>query len=182
MISSLRSQYFLHGNVKSTQRSSGDCCVNCVLGSEDINHPKVGSVEALFHVSSPPCYRCHNLSRLLPPSSSVLAYQRPNAKKLRRIAQKAEKLTAKGVVTRRQKRLLVRPKLDDTAKKAELEPNNNPERDYYDIWRQECELCACFLCVCVCSMCVSSDDHILALWVFPSWEWEDKHGALVTVV
>ncbi|XP_056297794.1 ribosome biogenesis protein NOP53 [Pseudoliparis swirei] len=77
------------------------------------------------------------LDSKVPPPKDVLAYQRPNAKKLRRIAQKAEKLTAKGVVTRRQKRLLVRPKLDDTAKKAELEPNNNPERDYYDIWRQE---------------------------------------------
>ncbi|TNN38670.1 Glioma tumor suppressor candidate region gene 2 protein [Liparis tanakae] len=75
-------------------------------------------------------------SKVLPPKD-VLAYQRPNAKKLRRIAQKGEKLKGKGVVTRRQKRLMVRPKLDDTAKKAALEPNNNPQRDYYDIWRQE---------------------------------------------
>lgn len=36
MIASLRSQYFLHGNVKIKYRSSGDCCVNSVLGSEDV--------------------------------------------------------------------------------------------------------------------------------------------------
>ncbi|XP_035536913.1 ribosome biogenesis protein NOP53-like [Morone saxatilis] len=72
---------------------------------------------------------------LLPPS--VLAYQQPNAKKLRRIAQKAEQLEAKGVVPRRQKQLLNRRPVNRTAKKAVTEANNNPDRDYYDIWGQE---------------------------------------------
>ncbi|KAK5616313.1 hypothetical protein CRENBAI_014349 [Crenichthys baileyi] len=72
---------------------------------------------------------------LVPPPKDILAYQQPNAKKLRRIAQKAERLAAKGVVPRRQKRLLSRRPVDRTAKKAET--NNNPDRPYYDIWGQE---------------------------------------------
>ncbi|XP_044057236.1 ribosome biogenesis protein NOP53 isoform X2 [Siniperca chuatsi] len=74
---------------------------------------------------------------LVPPPKDVLAYQQPNAKKLRRIAQKAEQLAAKGVVPRRQKQLLNRRPLDRTAKKAVTEANNNPDRDYYDMWGQE---------------------------------------------
>lgn len=99
-------------------------------------------------------------------SPSVLAYQQPNAKKLRRSAQRAEQLAAKGVVPRRRKQLLNRRPVDRTAKKAETEANNNPGREYYDIWGQECE---CHIC-----MCLSSDDPILALPVFPSWECEDN--------
>lgn len=106
---------------------------------------------------------------------SVLAYQQPNAKKLRRIAQKAEQLAAKGVVPRRQKRLLNRHTVDRTTKKNETEANNNPDREYYDLWGQECK---CSLCVRPCvSICPSSDDPILALTVFPLWECEDTHGA-----
>ncbi|XP_029374332.1 ribosome biogenesis protein NOP53 isoform X2 [Echeneis naucrates] len=74
---------------------------------------------------------------LVPPAKDVLAYQQPNAKKLRRIAQKAEQLAAKGIVTRRQKRLANRQPLDRKAKKSVTEANNNPARDYYDIWGQE---------------------------------------------
>ncbi|XP_042342718.1 ribosome biogenesis protein NOP53 isoform X1 [Plectropomus leopardus] len=74
---------------------------------------------------------------LVPPPKDVLAYQQPNAKKLRRIAQKAEQLAAKGVVPRRQKQLLNRRPAEKTAKKAVTEANNNPEREYYDIWGQE---------------------------------------------
>ncbi|XP_068562674.1 LOW QUALITY PROTEIN: ribosome biogenesis protein NOP53 [Cebidichthys violaceus] len=74
---------------------------------------------------------------LIPAPKDVLAYQLPNAKKLRRIAQKAEQLAAKGVVPRRQKRLLNRQPVDGTAKKAATEANNNPKRAYYDIWNQE---------------------------------------------
>ncbi|XP_069003603.1 ribosome biogenesis protein NOP53 [Embiotoca jacksoni] len=74
---------------------------------------------------------------LIPAPKDVLAYQQPNAKKLRRIAQKAEQLAAKGVVPRRQKRLLNRRPVDRTTKKAVTEANNNPDRDYYDIWGQE---------------------------------------------
>ncbi|XP_049433508.1 ribosome biogenesis protein NOP53 isoform X1 [Epinephelus fuscoguttatus] len=74
---------------------------------------------------------------LVPPAKDVLAYQQPNAKKLRRIAQKAEQLAAKGVVPRRQKQLLNRRPVNRTAKKAVTEANNNPDREYYDIWGQE---------------------------------------------
>ena len=95
----------------------------------------------------------------------MLAYQQPNAKKLRRSAQRAEQLAAKGVVPRRRKQLLNRRPVDRTAKKkAEAEANNNPDREYYDIWGQECE--------CHIGICLSSDDPILALPVFPSWECE----------
>uniref|UniRef100_A0A669CFC0 Ribosome biogenesis protein NOP53 n=1 Tax=Oreochromis niloticus TaxID=8128 RepID=A0A669CFC0_ORENI len=75
-------------------------------------------------------------SRVAPPKD-VLAYQKPNAKKLRRAAERAEKLAAKGVVPRSKKRLLNRPVVDRTSKKTETEANNNPERDFYDIWGQE---------------------------------------------
>ncbi|XP_039987734.1 ribosome biogenesis protein NOP53 isoform X2 [Xiphias gladius] len=74
---------------------------------------------------------------LVPPPKDVLAYQQPNAKKLRRIAQKAEQLAAKGVVPRRQKQLPNRRPVDRKAKKAVTEANNNPDREYYDIWGQE---------------------------------------------
>uniref|UniRef100_A0A3B5L7E9 Ribosome biogenesis protein NOP53 n=1 Tax=Xiphophorus couchianus TaxID=32473 RepID=A0A3B5L7E9_9TELE len=74
---------------------------------------------------------------LVPPPKDILAYQQPNAKKLRRIAEKAERLAAKGVVPRKQKRLLNRRPIDRTVKKAVAEANNNPDRDYYDIWGQE---------------------------------------------
>uniref|UniRef100_M3ZK52 Ribosome biogenesis protein NOP53 n=1 Tax=Xiphophorus maculatus TaxID=8083 RepID=M3ZK52_XIPMA len=72
-----------------------------------------------------------------PHHNHILAYQQPNAKKLRRIAEKAERLAAKGVVPRKQKRLLNRRPIDRTVKKAVAEANNNPDRDYYDIWGQE---------------------------------------------
>ncbi|XP_018531543.1 ribosome biogenesis protein NOP53 [Lates calcarifer] len=74
---------------------------------------------------------------LVPPPKDVLAYQQPNAKKLRRIAQKAEQLAAKGVVPRRQKQLLNRRPVDKKVKAAVTEANNNPDREYYDIWGQE---------------------------------------------
>ncbi|CAJ1066179.1 ribosome biogenesis protein NOP53 isoform X2 [Xyrichtys novacula] len=74
---------------------------------------------------------------LVAPPKDVLAYQQPNAKKLRRIAQKAEQLAAKGVVPRRQRQLLNRRPVERTAKRAVTEANNNPDREYYDIWGQE---------------------------------------------
>ncbi|XP_023260941.1 ribosome biogenesis protein NOP53 isoform X2 [Seriola lalandi dorsalis] len=76
---------------------------------------------------------------LIPPPKDVLAYQQPNAKKLRRIAQKAEQLAAKGVVPQRRKQLPSRRPADRKAKKSVTEANNNPDREYYDIWGQECE-------------------------------------------
>lgn len=78
----------------------------------------------------------------------MLAYQQPNAKKLRRIAQKAEQLAAKGVVPRKQKLLLNRRLVQRTTKKAVAEANNNPNRDFYDMWEQERK--CCFFLVLVC--------------------------------
>ncbi|CAN9511111.1 unnamed protein product [Ophioblennius macclurei] len=77
-----------------------------------------------------------NSSLVLPPKD-VLAHQQPNAKKLRRVAQKAEQLAAKGVVPRKQRLLLKRQPVNRTAKKAVTEANNNPDRDFYDMWGQE---------------------------------------------
>uniref|UniRef100_A0AAX7UQ30 Ribosome biogenesis protein NOP53 n=1 Tax=Astatotilapia calliptera TaxID=8154 RepID=A0AAX7UQ30_ASTCA len=74
---------------------------------------------------------------LVAPPKDVLAYQKPNAKKLRRTAERAEKLAANGVVPRSKKRLLNRTVVDRMSKKTETEANNNPERDFYDIWGQE---------------------------------------------
>uniref|UniRef100_A0A7N6A0X5 Ribosome biogenesis protein NOP53 n=1 Tax=Anabas testudineus TaxID=64144 RepID=A0A7N6A0X5_ANATE len=87
---------------------------------------------------------------LVPPPKDVLAHQQPNAKKLRRIAQKAEQLAAKGVVPRRQKQLLRRQAVVRTAKKAVTEANNNPDREYYDIWGQESECCVLCACSSLC--------------------------------
>ncbi|KAG7237154.1 hypothetical protein INR49_032650 [Caranx melampygus] len=120
---------------------------------------------------------------LVPPPKDVLAHQQPNAKKLRRIAQKAEFLAAKGVVPRRQKQLASRRLVERKAKKSVTEANNNPDREYYDMWGQESESSVCMcddVMVCVC-VCVSSDDPILALPVFPLWECEDQHGAQETI-
>ncbi|XP_059186471.1 ribosome biogenesis protein NOP53 isoform X2 [Centropristis striata] len=74
---------------------------------------------------------------LVPAPKDVLAHQQPNAKKLRRIAQKAEQLAARGVVPRRQKLLLNRRTVTRTTRKSVTEANNNPDREYYDIWGQE---------------------------------------------
>ncbi|KAK7882791.1 hypothetical protein WMY93_028965 [Mugilogobius chulae] len=70
---------------------------------------------------------------LVPPPKDVLSYQQPNAKKVRR----SEHLAAKGAVPRRQKLLLNRRIVPRTTKNAVTEANNNPNRDYYDIWGQE---------------------------------------------
>ncbi|XP_010896954.1 ribosome biogenesis protein NOP53 isoform X2 [Esox lucius] len=71
---------------------------------------------------------------LVPPPKDILAHQQPNAKKLRRIAEKAAKLASLGVVTRRQKRLLNRRPARATVPKAETDANNFPERPFYDLW------------------------------------------------
>nr|XP_046172253.1 ribosome biogenesis protein NOP53-like [Oncorhynchus gorbuscha]XP_046172254.1 ribosome biogenesis protein NOP53-like [Oncorhynchus gorbuscha] len=73
---------------------------------------------------------------LVPPPKDVLAYQQPNAKKLRRIAENAEKLAAMGVLSRRQKRLLNR-RLATKTSKAKTAANNFPDRPYYDLWGGE---------------------------------------------
>ncbi|XP_077396473.1 ribosome biogenesis protein NOP53 [Festucalex cinctus] len=74
---------------------------------------------------------------LVPPIKDVLSYQQPNAKKLRNSAKRVEHLAAKGIVPRPQRKLLNRQTSNTTAKKAVTEANNNPKRDYYDIWGQE---------------------------------------------
>ncbi|XP_053729546.1 ribosome biogenesis protein NOP53 [Synchiropus splendidus] len=74
---------------------------------------------------------------LIPPPKDVCSYQQPNAKKLRRIAQRAEQLAAKGKVPRRQKLLLKRLQVEPKSHTTATEANNNPNRDYYDIWGQE---------------------------------------------
>lgn len=118
---------------------------------------------------------CASHWKILPSASppSVLAYQQPNAKKLRRKAQRAEQLAAKGVVTRRQKQLLNRRSVDRAAKKSLTQANNNPDRDFYDIWGQECECCMCVHIQWWSYLCTT---------VFPSWECEEKRGAQMTVV
>ncbi|XP_030633173.1 ribosome biogenesis protein NOP53 [Chanos chanos] len=72
----------------------------------------------------------------VPPPKDVLAHQRPNAKKERRIAQRAEKLAAKGVVPRRQKLLQLRraAAAAGTLVKEKPVPNTNPNRAFYDLW------------------------------------------------
>uniref|UniRef100_A0A667Y4A6 Ribosome biogenesis protein NOP53 n=1 Tax=Myripristis murdjan TaxID=586833 RepID=A0A667Y4A6_9TELE len=81
----------------------------------------------------------HQSSSVMCRLPSVLAHQKPNAKKLRRLAQRAERLAAKGVVPRKQRQLLNRRPVDKTAKKTATEANNNPDRGFYNLWGQEGE-------------------------------------------
>lgn len=71
----------------------------------------------------------------IPAPKDVLAYQQPNANKLRRSAQKSAQLATSA--SRKQKLLLNRRPEQRKTKKAVTEANNNPNRDYYDIWGQE---------------------------------------------
>ncbi|KAL7851464.1 hypothetical protein AOLI_G00218200 [Acnodon oligacanthus] len=70
-------------------------------------------------------------SRIAPPKD-VLAHQRPNAKKERRAAQKAEKLAAMGVLPRRQKLLHRLPAALSFKEKPVT--SKDPERNFYDLW------------------------------------------------
>ncbi|KAK1790142.1 hypothetical protein P4O66_013977 [Electrophorus voltai] len=63
----------------------------------------------------------------------ILAYQQPNARKLRLMAQKAEKLAAMGVLPRRE-RLLQRRRMPGSKKPV---ANNDPARAFYDLWRPD---------------------------------------------
>ncbi|KAI1894063.1 hypothetical protein AGOR_G00130130 [Albula goreensis] len=73
---------------------------------------------------------------LVPAPKDILSYQQPNAKKLRRISQKAEELAAKGVLPRKQ-RLLLRRKAAAGSKAAEhTSANKHPERPFYDLWSE----------------------------------------------
>ncbi|XP_036393036.1 ribosome biogenesis protein NOP53 [Megalops cyprinoides] len=77
---------------------------------------------------------------LVPPPKNVLAHQQPNAKKLRRIAQKAEQLAAKGVLPRRQKLLQRRKAVAETEVPVQTLANNHPDRPYYDLWGAESKM------------------------------------------
>ncbi|KAJ3590380.1 hypothetical protein NHX12_008331 [Muraenolepis orangiensis] len=71
---------------------------------------------------------------LVPVPKDVLAYQVPNAKKLRRVAKKAEQLAAEGKVPKKHRPL---KKVARTNKTTASDAPNNPTRDYYDMWGQE---------------------------------------------
>ncbi|XP_062329122.1 ribosome biogenesis protein NOP53 [Osmerus eperlanus] len=75
---------------------------------------------------------------LVPAPKDIMAYQQPNAKKLRRTAERLEHLAAKGKMPRRQKRLLNRRAATAaTATKKQPVANNHPDRPYYDLWGAE---------------------------------------------
>ncbi|CAL8343437.1 unnamed protein product [Arctogadus glacialis] len=71
---------------------------------------------------------------LVPVPKDILAYQLPNAKKLRNVAKKAEQLAAIGKVPKKH-----RPptKVDGPTKTTAADAPNNPTRGFYDIWGQE---------------------------------------------
>lgn len=65
--------------------------------------------------------------------TSILAYQRPNAKKLRRMAEKAEKLAAMGVLPRKEKLLQLR-KTAGPRVREKPENHKDPARSFYNLW------------------------------------------------
>lgn len=69
---------------------------------------------------------------------SILAYQHPNAKKLRRVAERAEKLAAMGVLSRREKFLQLRKTTKTRVKEKPLNPKD-PARSFYDLWSADSE-------------------------------------------
>ncbi|KAM9440245.1 ribosome biogenesis protein NOP53 [Clarias gariepinus] len=72
----------------------------------------------------------------IPAPKDILAYQRPNAKKLRRMAERAEKLAAMGVLPRREKLLQLR-KTAQTHVKEKPPNSKDPSRSFYDLWGAE---------------------------------------------
>lgn len=69
----------------------------------------------------------------------VLAYQQPNAKKLRRTAERLEKQAAIGQLPRKQTRLLNLRATTAATSSTRKQPlaNNHPDRPYYDLWGAE---------------------------------------------
>ncbi|KAA0701708.1 Ribosome biogenesis protein NOP53 [Triplophysa tibetana] len=66
---------------------------------------------------------------------NILAFQQPNAKKQRRIAEKAAKLAARGVVPRRERLLQLRRAAATTRVPVKENPAcNNPHTPFYDLW------------------------------------------------
>nr|XP_033812955.1 ribosome biogenesis protein NOP53 [Geotrypetes seraphini] len=70
-------------------------------------------------------------SKILPPKD-VLAHQVPNAKKLKRQKEFQERLEKRGILPRRQR--LLQAKLHRPFTKSRIPTNNQPDRDFYDIW------------------------------------------------
>ncbi|KAK7156906.1 hypothetical protein R3I94_006832 [Phoxinus phoxinus] len=72
----------------------------------------------------------------IPAPKNVLAFQQPNAKKQRRMAEKAARLAAMGVLPRREKLLRLRQAAAASGLPVKENPvaNNNPERAFYDLW------------------------------------------------
>ncbi|TRY58038.1 hypothetical protein DNTS_022692 [Danionella cerebrum] len=70
---------------------------------------------------------------------NILAFQQPNAKKERRMAEKAAKLASKGVVPRRERLLQLRRAAWASGIHLKEKPiaNNNPDRSFYDLWSTE---------------------------------------------
>ncbi|XP_027019323.2 ribosome biogenesis protein NOP53 [Tachysurus fulvidraco] len=69
----------------------------------------------------------------VPAPKDILAYQCPNAKKLRRVAERAEKLATMGVLPRREKLLQLR-KTSKSSIKEKPEHPKDPARSFYDLW------------------------------------------------
>ncbi|MCI4390674.1 hypothetical protein PGIGA_G00125350 [Pangasianodon gigas] len=69
----------------------------------------------------------------VPAPKDILAYQRPNAKKLRLMAEKAEKLAAMGMLSRREKLLQLRKTAETHVKEKPLN-SKDPGRGFYDLW------------------------------------------------
>ncbi|XP_060731664.1 ribosome biogenesis protein NOP53 [Tachysurus vachellii] len=69
----------------------------------------------------------------VPAPKDILAYQCPNAKKLRRVAERAEKLAAMGVLPRREKLLQLRKTSESRVKEKPKHPKD-PARSFYDLW------------------------------------------------
>ncbi|XP_017351811.1 ribosome biogenesis protein NOP53 [Ictalurus punctatus] len=69
----------------------------------------------------------------VPAPKDILAYQRPNAKKLRRMTERAEKMAAMGMLTRRQKLLQLRKTVQPQVKEKPLS-SKDPARSFYDLW------------------------------------------------
>ncbi|XP_039616531.1 ribosome biogenesis protein NOP53 [Polypterus senegalus] len=70
----------------------------------------------------------------IPAPKDILSYQQPNAKKLRRIAIRAKKLEAQGVLPRSQRLLLARLKNPPTRNAGQQLPGNDPGRCFFDLW------------------------------------------------
>ncbi|XP_038641968.1 ribosome biogenesis protein NOP53 [Scyliorhinus canicula] len=65
----------------------------------------------------------------VPVPKDILAYQIPNSRKVRKKAEREERL---GIIPRKQRLLYAR--LRNPVAKKKVVPNNNPARDFYDLW------------------------------------------------